>query len=75
MSLQKPEGTSIAEILKLVSLLSPDEQDELMEEMKLRWLRREIKKGVDQADRGELLDGDTVFTELRERYQSQSEQK
>ena len=55
--------------------LSPEDQEQLAEEMKLQWLRREIQKGIDQADRGELIDGDVVFAELKQRYQSKSEQK
>ena len=37
-------------------------------EEKLAWLRREIQIGIDQADRGELLDGETVMRELMEKY-------
>jgi predicted transcriptional regulator len=33
--------------------------------MKLQWLRKEIQKGIDQADRGELIDGDVVFAEMK----------
>ena len=29
--------------------------------------RREVRKGLEQADRGELLDGETVFAELEEK--------
>jgi predicted transcriptional regulator len=31
----------------------------------LRELRAKLKRGAAQAERGELLDGDTVFDELR----------
>lgn len=75
MAQPKPERVSIKEILKLVDQLSLEEQEQLVEEMKLQWLRREVQKGVDQADRGELIDGDVVFAELKERYQNKSEQK
>jgi predicted transcriptional regulator len=75
MAQPKPEGISIKEILKLVDQLSPEEHEQLVEEMKLQWLRREIERGIDQADRGELIDGDIVFAELKQRYKSQSEQK
>lgn len=47
--------------------LTSDEQEELVEGMKLQWLRREMEKGVEQADRGELIDGDVVFAELKQR--------
>lgn len=75
MAQPKPERVSIKEILKLVDQLSLEEQEQLVEEMKLQWLRREVQKGIDQADRGELIDGDVVFAELKERYQNKSEQK
>lgn len=75
MAQSKPEQISIKEILKLVDQLSPEDQEQLAEAMKLQWLRREIQKGIDQADRGELIDGDVVFAELKQRYQSKSEQK
>jgi antitoxin ParD1/3/4 len=31
------------------------------------WLRKEIQKGIDSANRGELLDGPTVMARLREK--------
>lgn len=42
------------------------ERDELRR-ARLEELRREIARGVAQADRGELIDGEQVFRELRER--------
>lgn len=75
MAQPKPEGISIKEILKLVDQLSLEEHEQLVEEMKLQWLRREVQRGIDQADRGELIDGDVVFAELKQCYQSKSEQK
>jgi antitoxin ParD1/3/4 len=32
----------------------------------LKELRAKIRRGVEQADRGELLDGDAVFEEIRQ---------
>ncbi len=32
----------------------------------LKELRAKIRRGIEQADRGELLDGDTVFEEVRQ---------
>lgn len=75
MAQPKPERISIKEILKLVDQLSLEEHEQLVDEMKLQWLRREVQRGIDQADRGELIDGDVVFAELKQRYQGQSEQK
>lgn len=35
------------------------------QQMRLAELREEIAKGIEQADRGELSDGDEVFARLR----------
>jgi antitoxin ParD1/3/4 len=42
------------------------EQDELRQ-IRLQELKREVQKGLDQIERGEVVDGDEVFRELRER--------
>ena len=73
MAQSKPERISINEILKFVDQLSAEEHEQLVDEMKLQWLRREVQRGIDQADRGELIDGHVVFEELKQRYQRQSE--
>ena len=44
-----------------------EERDKL-QEMKLAELRRDIQVGIDQADRGELLDGPEVFDKIRAKY-------
>lgn len=75
MAQPKPERISVAEILKLVDQLSPEEHEQLVDEMKLQWQRREVQRGIDQADSGELIDGDIVFAEMKQRYQGQSKQK
>lgn len=75
MAQPKPERISVKEILKLVDQLSPEEHEQLVDEMKLQWLRREVQRGIDQADSGELIDGDIVFAEMKQRYQGQSGQK
>jgi antitoxin ParD1/3/4 len=36
-------------------------------------LKREIAIGVEEADRGELIDGDVVFQQLRDRLEQQTE--
>ncbi len=63
------------QVLKLVDQLLPKEQERLVEQMKLQWLRREVQKGIDQADRGELLDAEVVFAELEKRYQGKSKKR
>lgn len=42
-------------------------EKELLLEARLQSLRGEIQKGIDQADNGELLDGEEVMAELRSR--------
>jgi antitoxin ParD1/3/4 len=37
-------------------------------------LRREVLVGVEEADRGELIDGDVVFQQLRDRLEQQRHQ-
>lgn len=44
------------------------EQDELRQ-IRLQELRREAQKGLEQIERGEVVDGDEVFRELRDRNQ------
>jgi antitoxin ParD1/3/4 len=46
-----------------------DERDKL-QAMKLEELRKEIRIGLDQADRGERLDGPEVFKKLRTKIRS-----
>lgn len=41
------------------------EERDRLQAPRLEELRREIRVGIDQADRGELLDGPKVFDELR----------
>ncbi len=41
------------------------EDHDTLRKIKLKELRRDIKEGIDQADRGELIDGKAVFDELR----------
>jgi antitoxin ParD1/3/4 len=42
------------------------EEREQARETTLEELRAKIRRGIDQADRGELLDGDAVFEEIRQ---------
>lgn len=41
-----------------------------LNQVKLEKLREEIQKGIDQADRGELLDGEKVMAQLYARHQA-----
>lgn len=42
------------------------EEREQAREAALEEIRAKIRRGAEQADRGELLDGDAVFEELRQ---------
>ena len=42
------------------------EERERARETALEELRAKIRRGIEQADRGELLDGDAVFEEIRQ---------
>lgn len=67
---QPKEKPTVNQVLQLVHQLSPEEQDELVEQMKLEWLKREVQKGIDQADRGEVVDGFELLEELRVRAEN-----
>lgn len=64
-SRKKENKPTVSQVLQLVHQLSPEEQDQLVEQMKLEWLRREVQKGIDEADRGEVVDGEELLEELR----------
>jgi antitoxin ParD1/3/4 len=42
------------------------EEREQSRETVIQELRTKIRRGIEQADRGELLDGDAVFDEIRQ---------
>lgn len=70
MTQHKPEDkVTAAQVLKLVNQLPKEEQDELLQQMKLEDLRRELQLGIDQLDRGEGIPGEQVFAELRKQLQ------
>lgn len=56
-------------MLRLVDQLelSPDEQDQLIDEIKLRWLRRALKEGEESLRRSGGIPAEKVFRRLRER--------
>ena len=67
MALSKSERDSVEKVLKLFEQLSPEGQEQLVEEMQLRWLRRQMAKAEESLERGELVTGEEVFRQLRER--------
>jgi hypothetical protein len=77
MAQQKPEESqTIEQVLRLVDQLSPEGRDEVLEKLKLDDMRREIQKGIDSANRGELIPADVVLDRLRKRAEQRlKEQK
>ncbi len=57
-----------------IERLSPEAQKMLAAEMEQRaydlWLEAEVQKGVDAADRGELIPAEQVFAQIEERLKS-----
>ncbi len=45
----------------------PAEREQILDQLKMDDLRRAIQVGIEQADRGELIDGEVVLAELRQR--------
>jgi antitoxin ParD1/3/4 len=48
------------------------EERDRVNAMKLEELRKEIQVGLDQADRGQLLDGPEVFENLRKKVRAKN---
>ncbi len=46
--------------------------EEELNQLKLESLQQEIQKGIEQADRGELLNGEEVMARFQARYQAAS---
>ena len=61
---RKPDTKSFNQVLKSVGTFSHEERAKLSQELQLEELRYEIQKGIDEADRGELLPAEQVFAEL-----------
>ncbi len=56
MAQRKPEEqTTFDQVLKLVHQLTAQEQQQLLEQLKLEDLRREIRKGIEASGRGEVV--------------------
>jgi hypothetical protein len=76
MAQRKPEEqATVDQVLKLVENFTPEEQDRLVEEMKLQWLRRELQVGIDELDRGEGIPGEQAFAEVRKQLQQKGSNK
>ncbi len=64
---------SASEVIR-AGLRLMQEQDELRQ-IRLRELQRDVKKGLDQIERGEVVEADEVFQELRERQAKRNKSK
>jgi len=64
---QPKEKPTVEQLLKLVDQLTPEEQEALAEEMKLKRLRRMLAEAEASLDRGEGIPGEVVLEELRQR--------
>lgn len=58
------EKVTLAHVLKLVDQLTPQEQHELLDQLKLEDLRREIRKGIEASERGEVYSEEAVLAHL-----------
>lgn len=64
---QPKEKPTVEQVLKLVEELTPEEREQILDELKMDELKRAIQIGVEQAERGEVTDGDIVLAKLRAR--------
>ncbi|MEM9276551.1 MAG: type II toxin-antitoxin system ParD family antitoxin [Cyanobacteria bacterium P01_F01_bin.143] len=51
------------------------QEKEMLKQIKIEELRREIQKGIEQADRGELVDGEEVFENIRAKSRTRRNKK
>jgi predicted transcriptional regulator len=58
------ERVAIEQVLKLVDQLSPAAREQLLGELKLQKLQRDLQTGIDEADRGELVSEEEVLDHL-----------
>jgi hypothetical protein len=77
MAQRKPEDqTTIDQELKLVENLTPEAQEQLVEDMKLQWLRKAMDEAEESIKQHGTIPAEEVFTRLEERYKRRrAEQK
>lgn len=69
MALRKPEERqTIDQVLKLVKGLSSQGREELLNQLKLEQLRRDIQEGIDASERGELFSEEEVMAEMKKHH-------
>jgi hypothetical protein len=66
MAQRKPEEkAAIERVLKLVEELSPEGREEVLYELQLQDLKREIQKGIDSAERGNVYTEEEALARLQ----------
>ena len=51
------------------------QEREMLKQIQIEELRREIQKGIEQADRGELVNGEEVFENIRAKSRTRRRKK
>lgn len=72
MTQSRKKKPTVDQVLKLVDQLSAVERQQLMQELRVHEFQREVQKGIDAADRGDLKPAEEVLDKLRKRANSRS---
>lgn len=64
---QPKEKPTVEQVLRLVEELTPEEHEQVLEEMKLQELRRKLAKAEESIARGEGIPAEVALAELRQR--------
>ena len=51
------------------------QEKEMLKQIQIEELRKEIQKGIEQADRGEFVDGEEVFETIRAKSRARRSKK
>lgn len=70
MTQSRKNKPTVKQVLKLVDQLSAEEREQLVQQLKDDEFRRDIEKGIESADRGELKPASEVIDRLRQKAQS-----
>ena len=76
MAQRKPEEkTTLDQVLKLADQLTPEEQDQLVEQMKLQWLRRAADQAEESLAQGKVYSEEEVMAFLDEHHRQRLERQ
>lgn len=76
MVMQQPhEEVTAEQVLELVDRLPLEGREKVLYALQLADLRREIQKGIDSADRGDLTPAEEVLDRLRKRAERRLEEQ